>query len=129
MKRTELVHVAVAETSVIVRSGLVAVLKRMPDLIIQPVEITSLEGLQNCMQGHQPDILIINPTFGGWFNVDEFKSNYPQASVSSTPRFIRSTNFLFKTSMSSYSAILSSYPFNRLVSVTEHNKETHLTDA
>ena len=33
------------------------------------------------MQGHQPDILIINPTFGGWFNVDEFKSNYPQASV------------------------------------------------
>lgn len=53
MKRTELVHVAVAETSVIVRSGLVAVLKRMPDLIIQPVEITSLEGLQNCMQGHQ----------------------------------------------------------------------------
>lgn len=67
MKRTELVHVAVAETSVIVRSGLVAVLKRMPDLIIQPVEITSLEGLQNCMQGHQPDILIINPTFGGWF--------------------------------------------------------------
>lgn len=42
MKRTELVHVAVAETSVIVRSGLVAVLKRMPDLIIQPVEITSL---------------------------------------------------------------------------------------
>ena len=42
MKRTEPVHVAVAETSVIVRSGLVAVLKRMPDLIIQPVEITSL---------------------------------------------------------------------------------------
>ena len=39
------------------------------------------------------------------------------------------SNFLFKTSMSSYSAILSSYPFNRLVSVTEHNKETHLTDA
>ena len=58
MKRTEPVHVAVAETSVIVRSGLVAVLKRMPDLTIQPVEITSLEGLQNCMQGHQPDILL-----------------------------------------------------------------------
>ena len=81
MKRTELVHVAVAETSVIVRSGLVAVLRRMPDLTIQPVEITSLEGLQNCMQGRQPDILIINPAFGGWFNVDEFKSNYPRAST------------------------------------------------
>ena len=65
MKRTELVHVAVAETSVIVRSGLVAVLRRMPDLTIQPVEITSLEGLQNCMQGRQPDILIINRTIHG----------------------------------------------------------------
>lgn len=81
MKRTELVHVAVAETSVIVRNGLVAVLRRMPDLTIQPVEITSLEGLQNCMQGRQPDILIINPAFGGWFNVDEFKLNYPRAST------------------------------------------------
>jgi two-component system response regulator NreC len=79
MKRIEPIHVAVAETSVIVRSGLVSVLKRVPDLTVQPVEITSPEGLQNCMQGHQPDILIINPTFGGWFNVEEFKSNYPQA--------------------------------------------------
>ena len=61
------------------RSGLVSVLKRVPDLTVQPVEIPSPEGLQNCMQGHQPDILIINPTFGGWFNVEEFKSNYPQA--------------------------------------------------
>ena len=81
MKRPALVNDAVDESSVIERREIVAVLKRMPDLIIQPVEITSLEGLQNCMQGHQPDILIINPTFGGWFNVDEFKSNYPQASV------------------------------------------------
>lgn len=79
MKRIEPIHVAVVETSVIVRSGLVSVLKRVPDLTVQPVEITSPEGLQNCMQGHQPDILIINPTFGGWFNVEEFKSNYPQA--------------------------------------------------
>lgn len=81
MKRTEPIHVAVAETSVIVRSGLVAVLKRLPDLTLQVVEITSPEGLQNCMQGHQPDILVINPSFGGWFNVEEFKSNYSQAST------------------------------------------------
>ena len=81
MKRTEPVHVAVAETSVIVRSGLVAVLKRMPDLTIQPVEITSLEGLQNCMQGHQPDILIINPTFGGWFDLQTFKTENGKSGI------------------------------------------------
>ncbi|WP_455674623.1 response regulator transcription factor [Phocaeicola sp.] len=81
MKRTEPIHVAVAETSVIVRNGLIAVLKRLPDIAIQPIEITSMEGLNNCMQGHQPEILIVNPTFGGWFNVDEFKSAYSQAAV------------------------------------------------
>lgn len=79
MKQTKPIHVAVAETSVIVRSGLVSVLKRLPDLTLQAVEITSPEGLHNCMQGHQPDILVINPSFGGWFNVEEFKANYPQA--------------------------------------------------
>ena len=81
MKRTEPVYVAVAETSVIVRGGVAAVLKRLPDLTVQTVEITSPEALWSCMQGHQPDILVINPSFGGWFNVEEFKSNYPQAST------------------------------------------------
>lgn len=81
MKRTDLIHVAVAETSVIVRSGLMAVLKRLPDIQVLPVEITSMEGLHNCMQGHRPEVLIVNPAFGGWFNVDEFKATYPQEAV------------------------------------------------
>ena len=55
MKRTDPIHVAVAETSVIVRSGLISVLKRLPDIPVQPVEITSMEGLHNCMQGHRPE--------------------------------------------------------------------------
>ena len=42
MKRTDPIHVAVAETSVIVRSGLISVLKRLPDIPVQPVEITSM---------------------------------------------------------------------------------------
>ena len=56
MKRTDPIHVAVAETSVIVRSGLISVLKRLPDIPVQPVEITSMEGLHNCMQGHRPEV-------------------------------------------------------------------------
>jgi DNA-binding NarL/FixJ family response regulator len=47
MKSQEIIHIAVAETSMIVRSGLVAVLKRLPDLNVQTVEITSKEGLQS----------------------------------------------------------------------------------
>ena len=33
------------------------------------------------MQGHRPEVLIVNPGFGGWFNVDEFKATYPQTVI------------------------------------------------
>ena len=77
MKSQEIILIAVAETSVIVRSGLVAVLKRLPDMNIQTIEVTSKEGLQHCMEAHTPNILIVNPQFEGWFDVDAFKEHYP----------------------------------------------------
>ena len=58
MKSQEIILIAVAETSVIVRSGLVAVLKRLPDMNIQTIEVTSKEGLQHCLEGIYPNIQI-----------------------------------------------------------------------
>ena len=81
MKSQEIIHIAVAETSMIVRSGLVAVLKRLPDLIVQTVEITSKEGLQHCMEAHQPEILIVNPQFEGWFDLEAFKQQYARQDM------------------------------------------------
>lgn len=56
--------IVVAETSVIVRSGLAAVLKRIPNLNVHPIEVSSPEALQNYIYLHTPDIVIVNPTFG-----------------------------------------------------------------
>ena len=81
MKSQEIIHIAVAETSMIVRSGLVAVLKRLPDLYVQTVEITSIEGLQHCMEAHQPEILIVNPQFEGWFDLEAFKQQYARQDM------------------------------------------------
>ncbi|CDC59406.1 transcriptional regulator LuxR family [Phocaeicola coprophilus CAG:333] len=81
MKSQEIIHIAVAETSMIVRSGLVAVLKRLPDLNVQIVEITSKEGLQHCMEAHQPEILIVNPQFEGWFDLEAFKQQYARQDM------------------------------------------------
>lgn len=67
---------AVAELSPIVRTGLIAVLKRIPKLQIVPVEITSQNGLESLMEGHRPDVLIINPLFEGIFNVEQFREQY-----------------------------------------------------
>ncbi len=79
--KDEIIRIAVAETSVIVRSGVVSVLKHLPDITVQPMEVTSLEGLQNCMQAHLPDILIVNPSFGGWFNIEGFRNHATMSSV------------------------------------------------
>jgi DNA-binding NarL/FixJ family response regulator len=81
MKSQEIIHIAVAETSMIVRSGLVAVLKRLPDLNVQTVEITSKEGLLHCMEAHQPEILIVNPQFEGWFDLEAFKQQYARQDM------------------------------------------------
>ena len=81
MKSQELIHVAVAESSLIIRGGLVNALKRLPELDIQTVEVTSYEGLQHCMDVHMPEILIVNPQFEGWFNLGLFKEKYPSANM------------------------------------------------
>ena len=73
MKPQETIYIAVADTSMIIRSGLVSVLRRLPDLPVQVIEVSSEEGLKHCMEAHTPQILIINPQFGGWFDVAAFK--------------------------------------------------------
>ncbi|MGL4852313.1 MAG: response regulator transcription factor [Phocaeicola sp.] len=81
MKHVESIQIAVAESSVIVRSGLVAILKRLTDLPISPIAVASVASLNQCMLVHRPLVLIVNPLFGGWFNVEEFKQKNEQSSI------------------------------------------------
>mgnify|MGYP000825288440 CR=1 FL=1 len=54
--------IVVAETSVIVRSGLAAVLKRIPNLNAHPIEVSSPEALQNYTYLHTPCLLYTSPS-------------------------------------------------------------------
>lgn len=76
MKSQDKIRIAVAESSVIVRSGLVSVLKRLPDMDVETVEVTSKEGIRHCMEMHMPQILIVNPQLEGWFDADAFRDHY-----------------------------------------------------
>lgn len=78
MKFQDKILIAVAESSVIVRSGLVSVLKRLPDMEVEVVEVTSKDGIRHCMEMHTPQILIVNPQLEGWFDVDAFRQGYKQ---------------------------------------------------
>jgi len=69
----ELLTIAIAEPSVIIRTGITVALKRIPGYRIQPVEILTLDSLNNYLHTHKPDILIINPSFWGYFDIGRLK--------------------------------------------------------
>ena len=77
-------HIAVADSSLIVRSGVIATLKSLIDAKLHIVEITTAEELADCMQMHSPDMLIVNPSLlrgllpedGCREAIDRFKKNF-----------------------------------------------------
>ncbi len=73
MKSNDIIRVAIAENSVIIRSGLTATLKRLPNLKIQPVELLSVEALNDYLRTQCPDMLIVNSNFGDYFDVARFR--------------------------------------------------------
>ena len=81
MKGIKNIYVLVAESSAIVRNGLIAVLKRLPNFNIQAMEIASIDALHHAVRNHEADIVLVNPTLGGWFNLGEFKALYPQTAI------------------------------------------------
>ncbi len=55
-------HIAVADSSLIVRSGVIVALKGLIDAKLHIVEIATAEELGDCMNMHSPDMLIVNPS-------------------------------------------------------------------
>lgn len=73
MKNNEAIRIAIAETSVIIRGGLTAALKRLPNVKVQPIELLSVKALSDCLRTQYPEMLIVNPTFGDYFDVNKFR--------------------------------------------------------
>ena len=73
MKNNEVIRMAIAETSVIIRGGLTAALKRLPNVKVQPIELLSIEALHDCVRTQCPDMLIVNPAFGDYFDIGKFR--------------------------------------------------------
>ncbi len=80
MSVNKTLKVLVASSSGIIRSGLAVMLKRVHELNIQAVEISTPETLEHYVTLHTPDVILIEPTFGGWFDLNEFKDTYKELS-------------------------------------------------
>jgi DNA-binding NarL/FixJ family response regulator len=70
----EIIRIAIADTAVIIRSGVAYTLRRLSNLRVQPIELASPEALNDCMRTNPPDVLFVNPTFNGIFDVARLKS-------------------------------------------------------
>ena len=81
MSNNTSLKIVVAETSAILRSGVAAVLRRIPNLNIHPIEIATPESLRHYLQLHTPEVVVVNPTFGGWFDLAAFKAEQDKDTV------------------------------------------------
>lgn len=104
MKSNETIRIAIADTSVIIRSGLTSALKRLPNLRVQPVEILSVEALNDCLRSQYPDILVVNPTFGEYFDVVRFR----EETVGKGIRIVAlASSFIDASLLSKYDEVIS----------------------
>ena len=94
MKNNEPVRIAIADTSIIIRSGLTNALRRLPTIKVQPIELLSVDALNDCLRTQEIEILIVNPGFGDFFDISKFReenSNKKIKLIALVSSFVDST--------------------------------------
>jgi DNA-binding NarL/FixJ family response regulator len=100
------INIAIADTSVIIRSGIISVLKRLSTLNIDIVEITDMNQLGMQLFKHKPDILIINPLSLGTLSLQQHRTD----SSRKCPKFIALQSSLTDSStLNAYDETISLY--------------------
>ena len=72
--------IAIAEPSPIVRYGMESLLKHLPGLKVQLIEIALGDALVDSLRMHRPDVLIINPILLGLKSVRHLREEAGCAS-------------------------------------------------
>lgn len=131
--KENVIWIAVAESSAIVRSGMLAILKHLPETAtaFQLIEVTSSEALEDCMQTHVPDVLIVDPVFEGWFNIDSFKADARAATVKCVALLC---NMIDQNLLKKYDESISLYDdqeviYNKINGLVRTSKDEADTDA
>lgn len=81
MKNKQTLHIAIAESSVIIRGGLSTALKQLPNINLQIVELATPQALTLCLNSQSLDILFINPHFDSFFDIDAFKEKHKEKKI------------------------------------------------
>jgi DNA-binding NarL/FixJ family response regulator len=117
------IHIAIVEPSVIIRNGIVSVLKRL-NLDIDIVEISDMPQLQSLLEKHNPDVVIIDPTQIGMISLQHIKEN-----LSGSKKFIAlQSNLADASALKGYDEFISLYDSaeqikTKVESVISENKQ------
>ncbi len=74
MMNQNVLKIAVADESLIVRMGVLAALKRTLDANAACVEISALGEFETRIMSFAPSIVIVSPSFGGRYRLDELRA-------------------------------------------------------
>lgn len=70
MTAMSMIKIAVADTSVIIRMGVIGALKRVWGSEVSLLEVAHPDDFDNRMASFVPSVVIVSPTFGGVFDAD-----------------------------------------------------------
>ena len=74
MSREEKLHIVIAEMSPVLSAGFSQCLRRLPGIQANIIEVKTPTALSDCVRSNIPDMILINPTFGGIFNPEHFRA-------------------------------------------------------
>ena len=75
MRREGNLHIIIAEISPVLSAGFSHCLRRLPGMQVNIMEVKSPSALADCVRSNTPDIILVNPTFGGIFNPEHFRAD------------------------------------------------------
>lgn len=81
MKNRNNIKIVIAENSLILRSGISAVLKRLSDYTFSINEVSNMDAFMLFSRLHRPEIAIINPLFLGCVSIANYKRDNPDTKV------------------------------------------------
>lgn len=76
MLKEEKIHIVIAEVSPVLSSGFSQCLRRLPGVQTNVIEVKTLDDLTDCVRGRTPDVVLVNPTFGGMFHPAQFRAEF-----------------------------------------------------
>lgn len=97
------INIIIAESAPVIAAGLNHCLRRMPGLQAVVTEAATPSELESLMRNVMPDVIVINPNFGGVFDPKQFRSihsgDYKLVAVT-TGQLASTTLALFDASIS-----------------------------